>query len=66
MNVEYLSVKFSKIDAMSELSRVWGKELFESDENKKFDKRSERAPLCEALEVPLGYFLPPMLLVLFA
>jgi hypothetical protein len=37
----------------SELSGVWGKELFESDEKKKKDEQSERV------------FLPPIVLVLF-
>jgi hypothetical protein len=54
-------------DEKSELSGVWGKELFESDEKKKNDERSERAPLSRKarLEVPLGYFLTPIVLVLF-
>ncbi len=44
---------FCQKDENSELSGVWGKELFESDERKKKDERSERV------------FLPPIVLVLF-
>jgi hypothetical protein len=40
-------------DENSEFSGVWGKKLFESDERKKKDERSERV------------FLPPIVLVLF-
>ena len=40
-------------DENCELSRVWGKELFESEERKKKDEQSERV------------FLPPIVLVLF-
>jgi hypothetical protein len=46
VNFEYL---FRILAENSELSGVWGKELFESDEKKKKDERSERV------------FLPPML-----
>jgi len=63
---EYLSAKFSGIDAMSELSGVWGKELFESDEKKKMDRRSERTPRVFPMLRKGAVFLPPMLLVLFA
>jgi hypothetical protein len=49
VNFEYL---FRISAENSELSGVWGKELFESDEKKKKDERSERV------------FLPPMLLIL--
>ncbi len=44
---------FYQKDENSELSGVWGKELFESDERKKKDERSERV------------FLTPIVLVLF-
>jgi hypothetical protein len=49
-----LSICFSLSVEKSELSGVWGKELFESDEKKKEVERNERV------------FLPPMLLILLA
>ncbi len=58
---------FCQKDNNSELSGVWGKELFESDEKKKKDERSERTPRVFPMQQSCkeAVFLTSIVLVLF-